>query len=241
MTMKPPVPIDEKERIDALHRYKILDTIPEKGFDDLTLLAAQVCQVPISIISLVDEKRVWFKSKLGLSASQVSRDVAFCAYAILERKVFVVPNALRDPRFSSYPSVVSKPRVRFYAGAPLVSDDNHAIGALCVIDYVPRRLNEKQLDALRALSRQVVAQMELRRNLEDLRGALADVRVLRGLLPICAWCKRVRDDDGYWTMVETYVADHSNANFTHGICPECTTKHLTTHTVRFKEQTNSGI
>ena len=241
MTMSAPLPIDEKERIDALHRYRILDTVPEKGFDDLTLLASQVCEVPIAIISLVDENRVWFKSKLGFSASQISRDIAFCAYAILERRVFVVPDALKDPRFSSYPSVVSNPKIRFYAGAPLVSDDNHAIGALCVLDYVPRQLNEKQLDALNALSRQVVAQMELRRNLEELRMALADIKVLRGLLPICAWCKRVRDDDGYWTMVETYVAEHSHANFTHGICPECTTKHLTAHAVRLENQISGGF
>jgi len=162
-TKPAPLPANEKERLEALYGYQILDTEAEQDFDDLTLLAAHICGVPISLISLIDEKRQWFKSKVGLEALETHRDMAFCAYAIHDRAVMSVQDAVKDERFATNPLVLSEPKIRFYAGAPLVTSDNQAIGTLCVIDRVPRKLSEAQTEALQALSRQVMGQLEMRR------------------------------------------------------------------------------
>jgi len=119
--------------------------------------------MPIALISLVDKDRQWSKSRVGLPESETSRDVSFCAHAILGSDVFVVPDASADPRFSVNPRVLEEPKLRFYAGAPLVTSDGYAVGTLCVLDRVPRELSEAQIEALSALSRQVMAQLELRR------------------------------------------------------------------------------
>lgn len=159
------LPNDAREvaRLDALQRYDVLDSVAEAAFDDITSLAAQLCGTPISLISLVDGSRQWFKSRVGLDASQTSRETAFCAHAIHGRQVMVVPDAGGDPRFLHNPLVTGAPHIRFYAGAPLVTHDNHALGTLCVIDRQPRTLEPWQLEALQRLSRQVVALLELRR------------------------------------------------------------------------------
>lgn len=160
---------NEPERLEALRAYEILDTEPEQKFDDLTLLAKFICETPIALITFVDEDRQWFKSKIGLSAAQTPRTVSFCSHAILEEGVMVVPDATADERFADNPLVTGDPGVRFYAGAPLVAPTGHALGALCVIDRVPRELTPSQSEALRALARQVVAQLELRRRLKQER------------------------------------------------------------------------
>src|SRR2546430_11192274 len=165
--MIPPKSANEKRRLEVLRGYEILDTNPEVAFDDLTLLASYVCQTPGALISLIDADRQWFKSKVGVSVSETSRDIAFCASAILQSDVFIVPDASQDERFAENPLVVSEPGIRFYAGAALIGD-GHALGTLCVIDRVPRKPTPEQLEALRALSRQVLAQFELRRNLKRL-------------------------------------------------------------------------
>ena len=162
--MKAPLPPDEAPRLEALRKYDVLDTPPELAFDDLTLLATHICQTPIALISLVDESRQWFKSKIGLSAAETSRDIAFCAHTILRPdEVLEVRDAETDPRFADNPLVTSEPHIHFYAGAPLIAPDGHALGALCVMDHVPRALTAEQLAGLRVLSRHVVAQLELRR------------------------------------------------------------------------------
>jgi diguanylate cyclase (GGDEF)-like protein len=156
----------EQARLTALRAYGILDTGPEKSFDDLTALAAHVCDTPIALISLVDTDRQWFKSKIGLELSETTRDIAFCSHAIEQADLFVVRDATKDERFLSNPLVLSEPKIRFYAAVPVFSSEGeHALGTLCVIDREPRDLDEKQAEALRALARQVQAQLELRLSL----------------------------------------------------------------------------
>jgi GAF domain-containing protein len=171
-TMTAPIPQDEKKRLKVLWQYEVLDTIPEEVFDDLADLAAQICEAPIALISLVDEKRQWFKAKVGVTVSETSRDSSFCAYAITQGDLFIVPDATLDERFANNPLVTSEPKIRFYAGAPLITPDGHALGTLCVIDKVPRELRPEQKQALRILARHVVTQLELRRRSRE----LGDVR-----------------------------------------------------------------
>lgn len=200
----------EQARIRALHSYKILDTDPEKAFDDLTILASHICETPVALISLIDSDRQWFKSCVGVNLTETPREVAFCNIAIQQPDLFIVPDATKDARFSSNPFVVSDPKIRFYAGAPITSSDGHPLGTLCVVDVVPRELTANQQSALLALSRQVQAQFELRKNLMELRvalqerdkaeaerdqtivelkNALGHVGRLSGLLPACSVCK----------------------------------------------------
>ncbi len=166
--MKAPLPANEAERLEALHRYEILDTEPEQDFDDVTLLASQLCNTPIALISLVDENRQWFKSKIGMTESETSRDIAFCAHGILQSDLFEIEDALNDERFSDNPLVTDNPKIRFYAGSPLTTPDGHRLGMLCVNDQSPRKLSADQKAALQALSRQVVARLESRRRLMEL-------------------------------------------------------------------------
>jgi anti-sigma regulatory factor (Ser/Thr protein kinase) len=180
---------NETTRLDALRKYRILDTDPEEAFDDLTLLAAQICGTPIALISLVDEDRQWFKSRVGLAAEETTRNISFCTHAIQDTQLFVVPDALDDARFRDNPLVVNDPRIRFYAGAPLLTRDGEALGTLCVIDRLPRALTPDQLEGLAALKRQVEAQLELRRNLIELRLALESVERLGSLVPYCSRCE----------------------------------------------------
>ena len=174
-TMATPIPIkNEAARVEALHKYAILDTEPEQAFDDLVLLASFVCKTPMAMISLIDEDRQWFKSKVGISVSETPREIAFCATAIQQPDVFVVPDTLKDERYRNNPLVVSEPNVRFYAGAPLIDEDGNALGTICVVDRVPREFVPDQQAALKALSRLVLAQLEFRRNLILLKEALID-------------------------------------------------------------------
>lgn len=160
----PPIPSDEQERLKALESYSVLDTGPEASFDQTTALAALVCEVPFSLITLVDEDRQWFKSQQGWDVEESERSISFCAHAIAEPDLMVVPDAREDPRFRDNPDVIGGPEIRFYAGAPLVNPEGHAVGTLCVLDRVPRTLTPDQEQALRVLRSHVMTLLELRRS-----------------------------------------------------------------------------
>ena len=200
----------ETERISALRRYQILDTEPERSFDDLAHLASHICGTPMALITLIDEERQWFKSRVGVSISETSRAISFCTHAIRHRDLFIVRDVQLDTRFEGNPFVTGGPEIRFYAGAPLVTPDGHALGTLCVLDRTPRTLTPEQLEALDALRRQVEAQLELRLNLVELERALAErdrveekqtkliaelraahenVRRLSSMMPYCSTCQ----------------------------------------------------
>ena len=229
------IPDNEKERLEELYRYEILDTPPETMFDDLTRMASHICGTPISTITLIDHDRQWFKSKRGVSANSTPREQAFCAHAILQTGPFVVPDATLDHRFSDNPLVNGDPNIRFYAGVTLQTPAGFNLGTICVIDDKPRQITPEQLSALESLSRIASALLEHRlvvkdlcvREVEnqqlivDLKNTLAKVDTLTGLLPICASCKNIRDDKGEWSPVESYILNRSSAKFSHGICPGC--------------------
>jgi diguanylate cyclase (GGDEF)-like protein len=160
-----PKPINERARLAAVLRYDVLDTEPEQAYDDIVELASQICDAPISFISFVDADRLWFKARINVPDEESPRDTAFCAHTILGREPMVVNDLSADPRFADSELVTGGPQLRFYAGAPLITGDGHALGTLCALDTVPRELTEGQRGALEALSRQVVAQLELRRML----------------------------------------------------------------------------
>jgi len=162
LTMKL-LPNNEKRRLEVLWHYDVLDSPPESAYDDLVELAADICAAPIATITFVDESRQWFKSKVGLTASETSRDISFCAHAILGSELMIIPDALKDERFAGNPLVTGQPNIRFYAGAPLIASEGCALGTICVIDLVPRELTASQKNALKVLSRHVVTLLEMRR------------------------------------------------------------------------------
>lgn len=174
--MSAPVPENETERLDALYACRVLDTMPELAFDDVTLLAAQICGVPWAAVSLIDKDRQWFKSMLGFDVTETPRDVAFCAHTISQSDLMLVPDAQSDPRFSDNPLVTGDPSIRFYAGMPLIMSDGLALGSLCVLDRKPRNLSIDQQVALRVLGNQVASQLELKRHITVQEQLIAERR-----------------------------------------------------------------
>ncbi len=173
--IKPEKPKDEAARLAALHRYDILDSGQESAYDDLVAIALSICGVDGGMVSLIDAERQWFKARHGMERPDTPRDESFCAHAILHAcEVMVVPDATLDPRFADNPLVTAEGGIRFYAGAPLLSGDGHPIGTLCVFDTRPRRIDEAQVSALRALSRQVTHLLELRRVSRELSTQLRE-------------------------------------------------------------------
>ena len=217
-------PDNEARRLAALERYRVLDTSAEQIYDDIVRVAAGVCGAPIALISLIDQHRQWFKARVGLEAAQTPREYAFCEHVIRQQQTFIVTDATRDPRFAENPLVTGEPGIRFYAGAPLVTPDGYGLGSLCVIDRQERTLDANQIATLEGLARVVVNLLELRRTSHELAAALASIRTLSGLLPICIRCKNIRNDAGYWQRVEAYVREHTDTRFSMELCPSCSGK-----------------
>ncbi len=172
--LKPALPANEPERLEELRSYEILDTPDESDYGDITLLAAQICQTPMALISLVDADRQWFKARFGVETRQTPRDISFCAHAILERDLMIVPDASEDHRFRDNPLVTTEPKLRFYAGAPLVTPRGLALGTLCVVDHVKRELTPNQKVSLAALARHVTSLLHHRRHTFELEAAVAE-------------------------------------------------------------------
>ena len=169
---------NEPERLASLHQCNILDTEPEQGFDDITQLAAHTCQTPIALVSLLDKDRQWFKSKVGINETETPREIAFCAYAILQDGIFIVPDTLQDARFADNPLVTFPPNIRFYAGVPIKTSEGYPIGTLCVIDYQPRELSKEQISCLRSLARQIAYIVATRRSLAGINHSIPIATVL---------------------------------------------------------------
>ncbi|NJR76980.1 MAG: PAS domain-containing protein, partial [Scytonema sp. CRU_2_7] len=157
----------ETARLEALHQYQILDTEPEEAYDNIAQLAAFICDVPIVVVNFIDENRQWFKAKVGLDVPEMPRTVGLSYLCQQRRDVVVISDTLADERLAKNPVVTSYPYVRFYAGVPLITPKGDIVGTLCAIDQVPRELSHKQVEALVALSRQVISELELRRHLAE--------------------------------------------------------------------------
>ena len=169
------IPLNDSDRLAELYKYELLDTVYEQEFDQIVQLASIVCKVPISLITLVDLDRQWFKAKHGLDVAQTARSVSFCGHAILNDRIFEVKDALNDDRFYDNPLVTGDPNIRYYAGMPLLTQNGYRIGTLCVIDQVPREMDAEQSFALKVLGNQVIKLFELRLKNKELK-KINDVR-----------------------------------------------------------------
>lgn len=217
----------EQARLSSLYRYRVLDTPPEHDFDVCASMAAEICDAPVALISLVDRDRQWFKSEIGLGTRETPLVSSICRHAILQKGLFVVPDTTMDERFRDNPLVTGEPHLRFYAGALLESSDGQPLGTLCVLDRQPRSLTPSQGRALQILARQVMTLFELRLALQELaernaalKSARHEIRQLEELLPICSQCRMIRDGQE-WVSVEDYMEHHSKVSFSHGLCPNC--------------------
>ncbi|MFT6923496.1 MAG: two-component sensor histidine kinase [Crocinitomicaceae bacterium] len=176
--IKPLIPLNEAERLESLASYEILDTLPEYDFENVAILAAEILNTPISAVSLVDGKRQWSKSIFGTTIKQAPRELSFCGHAILKPdEVLIIPDSREDERFKDNPIVIGEPKIVFYAGAPLVDSNGLSLGTLCVIDKVPHHPKKRQIEALTALSNQVVSLMELRKSILELKNSNAQLEI----------------------------------------------------------------
>ena len=217
---------EEKQRLKALAEYRILGTQPEACYDDITKIASSICNVPISLMTLVDKDRQWFKAKVGLAISETRRDWSFCTHAIKENSPLIIKDALQDERFINNPLVKGDPEIRFYAGFPLRNSDGNKLGTLCVIDRKPGSLTTKQFNIMEILSRQIVSFLELRKKSLNLLDALTHIHNQEGILSVCSYCREVKNKEGDWMHLEKYLSNISDIRFSHGVCDACMEKHF---------------
>ena len=217
---------EEERRLKALAEYRILGTKPESCYDDIIKIAASTCDVPISLMTLVDRDRQWFKSKVGLEINETPRDWSFCTYAIKENSPLIIQDAYQDERFINNPLVTGDPKIRFYAGFPLKNRDGNKLGTLCVIDRKPGNLSPKQYNVMELLSKQIVAFLELRKKSLNLLEALSNLHKQDGILSVCSYCREVKNDQGNWMHLEKYLSKISDIRFSHGVCDVCMEKHF---------------
>ena len=207
--------MNEEDRLRALNSYQILDTKAEELFDNLVELAARICRTPMCAMSLVDSDRQWFKASVGLDTKETPIEDALCRYAIQSDELTIIEDASKDERSMASNLVTKDPKIRFYAGAPLITKQGAALGTLCVLDTKPGRLEEDQLKSLEILRDAIVSQLEYRKILKDLQH-------IQKLIPICAWCHDIKKEEAGgddWVPIEEFVANI--APLTHGICPKC--------------------
>ncbi|MDW8343701.1 MAG: GAF domain-containing protein [Verrucomicrobiae bacterium] len=218
----------EVSRLEELASYQILDTLPEPPFDDLVRLAARACRVPVAYLGFVDERREWFKARLGISISETPRRCAVSEAARRDEKVTVIHDAQNDPRLAGNPLLCAVPQLRFFAGAPLRTPTGKILGAVTVGDVRPHRFGRAERDALTCVARLIMQELEIRRQILTLQESVALLSGLRpphqatshGLLSICAGCKRIRQGQ-HWISVTHYFEQHADVAFVHGVCPDC--------------------
>jgi class 3 adenylate cyclase len=206
--MRTQVPDDRAERVAALHKYGILDSAPEVIYDEITRLAAQICECPVATIGMVDEQRHWAKARYGLPPDEKPKELSICTTTINQSDLLTIPDLAADDRFASLPNVAGKPHFRFYCGVPLINSEGHALGTICVMDFEPRILNFEQTEALRCLSHQVMAQLELRRNLIELDQAHRELESANQLIED----KKAQSDRLLLNILPASVADELKRN-----------------------------
>ena len=216
----------EAERLTALRSYEILDTPPDGAFNRVTALAARYFDVPVALVSLVDEDRIWFKSHHGLDAEQVPRSPGLCASVILSDSAYVVKNALEDPRTLANPLVAGELGIRFYAAAPLLTHDGHRLGTVNIIDFKPRQFDSEGERAIHQFAGLVMDQMELRLSARKAMRGLAQIFLgversneLKKLITVSAWSRKIHVD-GEWVSFEQFLTNTLGVSITHGIDPE---------------------
>jgi GAF domain-containing protein len=225
-TMTVPESRREAERLAALQSYEILDTPPDGAFDRITALAARHFDVPVALVSLVDEDRIWFKSRHGLEAEEIPRSPGLCASVILSDEAYVVTSALEDPRTLANPLVAGEMGLRFYAAAPLVTHDGHRLGTMNIIDFTPRAFGAEEQRILHEFAGLVMDQMELRLSAREAIKGLSQILVdadqrrnLEKLITVCAWSRKIKVD-GRWVSFEEFLVETLGLAVTHGIDPE---------------------
>ena len=221
-----PVPPNEPERLEALRRLRRLDGGRSQSLDRITRLAAFICKTPMSAVTLIGADTQTIKAATGMECGETPRSEAFCAHTILSDAMTIVEDTHQDARFSAHPLVTGGPHIRFYAGAPLVSEDFYNLGSLCVVDSVPRKLSGEQKEALATLSALVMTEFNLREAASDLADSLREVKALRDFLPTCSYCGEIRNDRGEWSSLQDYISTETTSRFSHGICPRCAKVHF---------------
>lgn len=216
----------EADRLAALRGYEILDSPPERTFDRVTDLAAHHFQVPVSTVSLVDDRRIWFKARHGLDVQEVPREPGLCSTCILSNATYVVNDAAEDARAKANALVQGEPGIRFYAAAPLITHEGHRLGTLNIVDFRPRQLDAEGEATLQNMAGVIMDQMELRRtamqSLQSLSHVLKDGATgtpMKELLTVCAWSQKIRIEDE-WLTFEEFLVRKLGLSLTHGISPE---------------------